>query len=561
MNRTAFLLLSALLAGVLAVADTPSGRGDDRQPQSGPSQDGVEELATGPVHEAYADPAAERPQAGAPVPRQPPPPLVEAIPDQKPEGDGYEWIPGYWAWDEERSDFVWVSGIWRLPPPGQQWVPGHWVQADGGWQWAPGFWTPVAQATSQEIDYLPEPPPAQEEAVPTPAVADSVFVPGSWVYQDSQYLWQPGQWMAYRPGWVWTAPHYVWGPLGYRYIAGFWDYGLARRGLLFAPARIAHRFWNLANWVYRPRDVVGTNYLLGSLFARPALNRYYFGNYFDPRYRRFGFVGWTDYWVRRGYRDAMFGYYHWRNRADPRWERDLRQLYAGRFRGNVPRPPRTLAEQRALLRDHPDARNLAGLRPLARAGTPLHLLTAAERQEDRRRADALRDLGRQRQRQEARAGAGKVGKASVRLDVPRPPGGAESGDPSRRPPPRPTPQTLVKGGQADRPGNRSRPGGKSASAQASARPRPAGRQPHPKPGGQVTKAPTHQPPKPGRQPAKGPRPNRVAGAPKHAAPANNRPGQAHQAAKPHPHPQPAAKHPTHPRPKSKPKPHTDHHHK
>lgn len=35
---------------------------------------------------------------------------VRLPPDQKPEGDDVAWIPGYWAWDDERNDFLWVSG-------------------------------------------------------------------------------------------------------------------------------------------------------------------------------------------------------------------------------------------------------------------------------------------------------------------------------------------------------------------------------------------------------------------------------------------------------------------
>jgi hypothetical protein len=42
-------------------------------------------------------------------------------PDEKPEGEVI-WINGYYAWDDERNDFLWVSGIWRTPPPSKRWV-------------------------------------------------------------------------------------------------------------------------------------------------------------------------------------------------------------------------------------------------------------------------------------------------------------------------------------------------------------------------------------------------------------------------------------------------------
>ena len=47
--------------------------------------DGVEVLARGPVHEAYAEPVDARPQATPVIPRQPPDPVDELPPDQRPE--------------------------------------------------------------------------------------------------------------------------------------------------------------------------------------------------------------------------------------------------------------------------------------------------------------------------------------------------------------------------------------------------------------------------------------------------------------------------------------------
>ena len=52
---------------------------------------------------------------------KPPDPIPEEPPDQKPKGDNVQWIPGYWAWDDDRQDFLWVSGCWRVPPSGRNW--------------------------------------------------------------------------------------------------------------------------------------------------------------------------------------------------------------------------------------------------------------------------------------------------------------------------------------------------------------------------------------------------------------------------------------------------------
>src|SRR5438105_9066704 len=63
------------------------------QPSARPGQDpddGVEVLARGPVHEAYAAAYDGQPAATPVVPRAPPDPVEEFPPDQKPEGDNVQ---------------------------------------------------------------------------------------------------------------------------------------------------------------------------------------------------------------------------------------------------------------------------------------------------------------------------------------------------------------------------------------------------------------------------------------------------------------------------------------
>ncbi len=102
---------------------------------------GTEVLTRGPVHEAYATPLEFNPQPGLVIKKEPPPAIEEVPPDQRPDGDNVVWIPGYFAWDEDRGDFLWISGVWRNIPPGQTWVAGYWNKTDDGYQWTPGFWT------------------------------------------------------------------------------------------------------------------------------------------------------------------------------------------------------------------------------------------------------------------------------------------------------------------------------------------------------------------------------------------------------------------------------------
>ena len=80
-----------------------------------PADPNAEVLTRGPVHEAYAAPQSSGQTVGVIVPRQPANPIEEVPPDMKPDSPNATWIPGYWSYDDERRDFVWVSGVWRVP--------------------------------------------------------------------------------------------------------------------------------------------------------------------------------------------------------------------------------------------------------------------------------------------------------------------------------------------------------------------------------------------------------------------------------------------------------------
>jgi hypothetical protein len=57
--------------------------------------------------------------------------------------DGYIWVPGYWAWDEEAGDYYWVPGYWAPPPAvGLLWTPGYWGWSGGLYIWHAGYWGP-----------------------------------------------------------------------------------------------------------------------------------------------------------------------------------------------------------------------------------------------------------------------------------------------------------------------------------------------------------------------------------------------------------------------------------
>jgi hypothetical protein len=406
----------------LVVALVPPGVADSKIVPVSPDSDDITVDARGPIHEAYAAPVKVSPRPGPVVDKKPPEPIKELPPDQKPEGENVQWIPGYWAWDIDRNDYVWVSGFWRAPPPNRKWVPGHWSKADGGWQWVVGFWAPAAQET---IPYLEQvPPDSLDDGPSVPAPDDnSVYVPGNWVPQSDGYAWQAGYWADARPGYVWTPAQYAWTPNGYCYVNGYWDYPLEDRGLLFAPVYFSRPLWADPNWFYQPSYCLPFGGLLNWLFCRPSWGCYYFGDYFGRGYFNAGFYPWFDY--GRRWHDPLFGYYNWRNRDNPGWYRGLAGDYRGRGAGDLARPPRSLAQQNAPVRGFNNGNlsrgtlnSLQTVRPLnqvASNGVRLANLTPTQTNAARQTAAAFRQasLDRQRLERPASAGAGRPAALSL----------------------------------------------------------------------------------------------------------------------------------------------------
>jgi hypothetical protein len=56
-------------------------------------------------------------------------------------GDGYIWVPGYWAWGDE--DYFWVPGTWIMAPEvGFLWTPGYWGWGGSSFVFYDGYWGP-----------------------------------------------------------------------------------------------------------------------------------------------------------------------------------------------------------------------------------------------------------------------------------------------------------------------------------------------------------------------------------------------------------------------------------
>jgi hypothetical protein len=331
-----FCMLAALTALGMGFSSSPviATQGDLPDVERG-----VDVVTHGPIHEAFAETLAFDPEPGIVVPKAPPDAITEVPPEQKPEGQ-VEWVPGYWGWDDDRNDFIWVSGIWRVLPPGRQWVPGYWVKAESGFQWISGYWAPIK---GSEPEYLPEPPESVEVGPNTSAPSpDYGWIPGCWIWYHGRYAWRPGYWAQMQPDWVWVPAHYVWTPRGYIFVGGYWDYAVIHRGVLFAPVffsfgvNVGHRF------SFTPSFVIDLNVFSDCLFLRPRYGHYYFGDYYASRYYQGGIYPWFSLHARRVAYEPIYAHQRWEHRKDREWEDHLQTRFQERRVHEESRPPRRL---------------------------------------------------------------------------------------------------------------------------------------------------------------------------------------------------------------------------
>src|SRR6185437_929531 len=99
--RFCLLVLAAILLGLGSMS-----RAQDAPPPPLPVPDGIEVQARGPIHEAFAGPTTEAAPTTA-IDKKPPAMIDELPPAEKPSGNVI-WISGYWAYDEDHKDYLWV---------------------------------------------------------------------------------------------------------------------------------------------------------------------------------------------------------------------------------------------------------------------------------------------------------------------------------------------------------------------------------------------------------------------------------------------------------------------
>jgi len=337
-------LLVTIVVVLIAGLSRSTAHAQPVPPPRPDNEEGVQVLTRGPVHEAFAETVSYDPEPGIVVAVAPPNPIEEVPPSQRPEGVNVVWIPGYTAWDDERNDFLWVSGVWRAPPPGRQWVSGYWGRSSLGFQWTSGYW---GDAQVDETEYLPEPPETVEVGPSAPPLsADQSWIPGSWIWLQGRYVWRPGYWVMFEPDWDWIPAHFTWTPRGYVFVDGYWDYSVARRGVLFAPIYFDPGVYSRRYYHYSPSVVISLSVFTDHLFVRPRYSHYYFGDYYDVSYQNAGFYSRLAFHSSRYGYDPIFAHERWRHRDDRDWGRRVEDEFHNRRDHIEARPPRTWTAQR-----------------------------------------------------------------------------------------------------------------------------------------------------------------------------------------------------------------------
>ena len=220
------------------------------------------------------------------ISQQPPANIIEKIPSQT---DPLTiWIPGYWDWDTDQRDFLWVTGVWRKPPPEHLWVPTTWIDSDDNWIRVRGFWKNENLENIAYIrDWIPD---NLDEVMSDPPGDDYFWIHGNWKYTEEQssFIWFDGRWQLFDPNWIYIPAHYVWRPDGYIYIEGYWDWKLDSRGTCFANVSIDPD--NRLDLVFTPSQTVDTLKLINRAFL-------YYPNYLYLFWWHYHFN--TSFWTEK----------------------------------------------------------------------------------------------------------------------------------------------------------------------------------------------------------------------------------------------------------------------
>jgi hypothetical protein len=128
--------------------------------------------------------------------------------------------------------------------------------------------------------YLPPSPPPQDEPGLVQLEDEQFAVPGYWSYGAGRYVWNRGFKARRKQGWVWIPTRPQWTPAGNLLLAGYWDYEVSRRGLLFAPfaSFTTAQALTAGSAPLVPKAAINSSSLPDIAVARAS----YGHNYFDP---------------------------------------------------------------------------------------------------------------------------------------------------------------------------------------------------------------------------------------------------------------------------------------
>jgi hypothetical protein len=215
------------------------------------------------IHEAFITKISSMIALEA-IEQTPPQEIQERIPRQIDPRS--MWVPGYWAWSQNINDFIWISGVWRVPPPAMGWIPGEWKLMDEGWVWLEGFWSP-SPLKKLTFNDSPPPEPLDDQNVPPPPNDNFFWRSGYWKFypEQHQYLWSFGNWEPLDPNWILVPAQYIWRPEGYALIPAFWDWVLMARGRVYPPKQIPA--YQRGGAEYLPQNPILPEYIMMQMFT------------------------------------------------------------------------------------------------------------------------------------------------------------------------------------------------------------------------------------------------------------------------------------------------------
>lgn len=251
----------------------------------------------GPVHEAFVIKTGGSIFLQA-VNQEPPQPINERIPEQK--DPNTQWIRGYWDFDENTKDYIWVCGVWRRVPPQMKWIEGYWSKEAEGWVRVRGLWSSQPE---EQLSYLSNPPPdsLNEDAGKRPS--DQMFwVSGYWQWDPSRraYQWLLGKWAQLDKDWVLVPAHYVFRPKGYLLVPAFWDYPIDNRGTAFGCLDIPPNA--RADYIYTPSNIIAPNVIIERCFCCYPDYLYLFYHHWCYH---------PDYWISFPWTPPWWGWDAW----------------------------------------------------------------------------------------------------------------------------------------------------------------------------------------------------------------------------------------------------------